>query len=298
MNKNMYDLIIMGSGPSGLTAAIYASRYKLKTLVIAKELGTLSEAHIVENFPGFKSITGLELMEKFKEHVLYFKVPIIEEEVRTIRKEKNFKVYTDKSEYESKTVILAIGTRRRKLNIPNEEKFLKKGITYCYICDAPFMHKKTVAVIGGSDSAAQACLLLSEYAKKIYLIYRSDKLRAEPILVEKLKKLKKVEILTNLEVKELKGDNFLSSIILTNNKEIKIDGLFVEIGAVPSLSLVKDLNLNVDEKGYIITNELNETNIKGLFAAGDITTEPMKQAIVSAAGGAIAAFSSYKYCQK
>ncbi|MFH1209398.1 MAG: FAD-dependent oxidoreductase [archaeon] len=294
----MYDLIIIGSGPSGLTAAIYASRYKLNTIIIAKELGTLSDAHIVENYPGFTSITGLDIMNKFKEHVQYFKVPIIEEEVTEIKKEKNFKVHTDKKTYESKTIILAIGTKRRKLNLPNEEKYLKKGITYCYTCDAPFMHDKTVAVIGGSDSAVQASLLLSEYAKKIYLMYRSEKLTAEPILVEKIKKIKKIEIMPCTEIKELKGSNFLSSVILNNNKELKIEGLFVEIGAVPSVSLIKDLNVKTDNKGYIITNELKETNIKGLFAAGDITTVPMRQAIVAAADGAVAAFSAYKYCQK
>lgn len=293
----MYDLIIVGAGPAGLSAAIYAARYKLNTLVIAKETGTLSEAHIVENYPGFKSITGLELMQKFKEHVSYFKVPIIEEEVRTIRKNKNFKVYTDKNTYESKTVILAIGTKRKKLNLPNEDKYLRKGITYCYTCDAPFMFDKNVAVVGGSDSAAQASLLLSEYAKKIYLIHRRETLRAEPLLVEKIKKIKKIEFIPNAEVKELKGSNFLSSIVLSNKKELKVDGLFIEIGAVPSLSLVKDLNIKIDDKDYIITNQNKETNVKGLFAAGDIIVSPMKQATVSVGDGSIAAFSAYKYCQ-
>jgi len=288
----------MGAGPSGLSAAIYAARYKLKTLILTKDLGTLTEAHLVENYPGFKSISGLNLMNKMKEHVLSFKVPIIEEEIKAIKKEKNFIVHTEKNKYEAKALILALGTKRRRLNLPNEENYLGKGVFYCYTCDGPLMHNKIVAVVGGSDSAAQASLLLSEYAKKIYIIYRKEKLRAEPILIEKIKKNKKIEFIPNAEVKELKGSKFLSSVVLDNKKEIKIEGLFVEIGAVPSTTLVKDLKIKTNKFGYIITNELKETNIPGVFAAGDISTTPLRQAIVGAGDGAIAAFSAYKYCKK
>lgn len=295
----MYDVIIIGAGPGGLTAALYAARYKLNTLVIAKGLATLTDAHLVENFPGFIKISGLELMKKIKEHVSNFNVPIKEEEVSAVKKIKNyFKVYTKKNIYETKSIILGIGTKRRKLNLPNEEKYFGKGISYCYTCDGPLMHDKIAVVVGGSNAAALASLLLADYAKKVYILYRRAELRAEPILVEQIKNNKKIEIFYNTEVKGIKGSKFLESVVLNNGKELKIDGLFVEIGAVPSLALVKDLNLKTNKEGYIIVDKNKETNVKGVFAIGDITDSILRQGITAAGDGATAAFSAYKYCKE
>jgi len=291
----MYDLIIIGAGPGGLTAAIYAARYKMNVLVIASGMGTLADAHLVENWPGEPKISGINLMKRMEEHVKYFKVPIKREEVTKIEKNKNgFKIYTKKEDYESKSIILAIGTKRRKLNLPNEEKYLGRGVTYCYTCDAPLMHDKTVAVVGGGDSAFMATILLNEYAKKISVLIRRDKAKAHPILIEQVKKIEKADIIYNADIKELKGSPSLKSVILNNGKELKIDFLFVEIGSVPSLTLVKNLKLE-NENGFIKVNKLKETNVKGVFAIGDITNTVMRQGITAAGDGAIAAFSAYKY---
>lgn len=292
----MYDIIIIGAGPGGLTSAIYAARYKMNTLVIASGMGTLADAHLIENWPGETKIGGVELMKKMENHVKYFKVPIKREEVIKIEKIKNgFKINTKEGKYEGKSIILAVGTKRRKLNLPNEDKYLGKGITYCYTCDAPLMQDKTVAVVGGADSATMAAILLTEYAKKVYILYRKEALRAQPILVEQVKKNNKIEVLYKTEVKELKGSPLLNEIVLNNEKSLKIDFLFIEIGSVPSKALVENLKLKTDEKGFVEVNNLKETNIKGVFAIGDITNTVMRQGITAAGDGAVAAFSAYKY---
>ncbi len=291
----MYDIIIIGGGPAGVAASIYAQRYKLKTLLITKDIGgTIRESHIIENYPGFTKISGLELANKFKEQLKHLKVKIKNTEV--INKEKNkFFTITDKenNKYETENIILALGTQKRKLNIKGEEKFLGKGVSYCYTCDAPLFKNKIVAVIGGSDSAAKASLLLAEYAKKVYIIYRKENLRCEPHYLDTIKD-KNIEILNNTEIKEIKGKNFVESVLLTNNKKLKLDGLFMEIGTIPTISLAKKLGIKLDENDYIITNQNQETNIKGIYAAGDITTQELKQIIVAAAQGAIAINSIFQ----
>lgn len=293
----MYDVVIVGAGPGGLSAAIYAARYNLKTLVIGTEFGgTIIEAPSVENYPGFKKISGLELMEKFKEHAKNLKAEIKEEEVKAIRKGKeHFIVTTSKNEYEAKTLVLALGTRRRKLNVPREERFIGKGVSYCVTCDAPFYRDKTVAVIGGSDSAAQAALIASEYAKKVFIIYRKEELRAEPINKERVHKNEKIEVIYNANVIEMSGRNFLESVKLDTGRELRVDGLFVEIGLVPSGALAAGLGAKLNEKGEIIINRKSETNVPGVFAAGDVTDGFLKQAITASAEGCTAALSAYLY---
>lgn len=291
-----YDLIIIGGGPAAFSATIYAARYKLKTLLISKELGGyLNKIHIIENYPGFKQITGLELAENLKKQIKNYNIKILEEPVTDIRKNKDFIVSTEKQRFKTKTIILAIGTEKRKLNLENEEKFIGKGISYCYICDAPLYKNKIIAIVGGSSSAVRAASLLVKYAKKVYIIYRKSKLRGEPLEVEKVLKNKKVEFLKNVNIKKLKGNKFLTSIVLDNNKELKLDGLFVEIGSVPSNILTKQLNIKTTKEGYILVNQQKETNIKGVFAAGDITDTPLKQIITACADGAIAAHSAYRH---
>lgn len=293
----MYDLIIIGGGPAGLSAAIYAARYKLKTLVLTKIIGgEIINAHLVENYPGTKSASGLEMMRQWKDQATSFGAKVEEGiEVESVKKEKD--IFLINNKYKSKTILIATGMWRRKLNVKGEEEFIGKGISYCPTCDAAFFRDKTVAVIGGSDAAVLSALLLTQYAKKIYIIYRKDKLRAEPIRVEKVEKDQKIEIIYNSNITEIKGDKFVKSIILDNKKELELEGIFIEIGSVPSTALAKELNLKLDEESYIAVDCKQQTSEKGIYAAGDITNacHKFKQVITAAAEGAIAAHSIYEY---
>jgi thioredoxin reductase (NADPH) len=293
-----YDTIIIGAGPAGLTAALYSYRYSLKTLVISKDLGgTALEAHSIENFPGYKNITGINLMKSWIDHIKSLKIEIHQDDVINIEKIKDIFEITTKNgkKFQTKTVILALGMKRKKLNIENEDKFLGHGISYCTICDAPIYKNKIVAVIGGGNSALIDAQLLSQYAKKVYLIHRRDEFKAEPKREQDTKKNKKVEIIYNANVKQIKGTNFVKSIFLDNKTELKIDGIFIDIGFIPSVDIIKKLDLKCDKHDYIIVNNKQETNIPGLFAAGDITFNPLKQIITAAAEGAISAFSAFKF---
>ena len=293
----IYDTIILGGGPAGYTAAIYAARYNLKCIVIAKELGgVMNGAYRVENYPGFNSISGIELMDKLKEHVKYLGADIKEEEIIRVNKNKNlFLVKTNKNEYGSKTIIIALGTERKRLNVSGEKELEKRGISYCYNCDAAFYKNKRVIVVGGGDSAAQAVLLLASYNNDVTLLYRSV-IRAEPSYQKQFKKLKNVNLIQG-EISKVNGKNKVESIILKDGKEIKIDGIFVEIGSEPDLSLFKDFNLEL-ENGYIKVDKYMKTNFDGIFAAGDITNIVLRQAVIAAGNGAIAAFSVYTYLKK
>jgi len=289
----IYDTLILGGGPGGYTSAIYAIRYGLKCLIIAKEPGgVMNEAHKVENFPGFFSISGIELMDKIKDHVKSLNVNINEEEVVMISKGKEgFKIKTNKNEYSSKSLIVALGTERRKLNVPGEKELNKKGVSYCYTCDGPFYKKKKVVVVGGGDAAAQAVLLLSSYDNNVVMLYRSV-IRAEPIYQEKFKKLKNFKLVKG-EIKEIKGKDKVEMVVLKNGNELKVDGVFIDIGAKPNLDIFK-FNLELD-KGYIKVDDYMKTSVKGVFAAGDITNTFFRQAITAAADGAVAAHSAYEY---
>jgi len=297
----MHDIIIVGGGSAGLVAGIYAARYGMETLILTENVGGLmNDAYPVENYPGFKKISGFELMKKFAEHAKSLGTKIEAKEVKNIEKKRDyFIVSTEDKNYESRAIILATGSKRRKLNIPGEEKLLGKGIHYCAICDAALYKDKIVGVVGGSEAAAQAALLLSEYAKKVYIIYRREKLRAEQIYVKRIEKNEKIEIINNTNVIKAIGKNRLEKVILDKpykgNKEFNLDGLFIEIGSEPSIGLAKKLGVKLNEKNEIIVNEKCETNIKGVFAAGDVTNVVLKQALTAAAQGAIAANSAYMY---
>ncbi len=295
----IYDLIIIGAGPAGLSAAIYAARYKLKTLIIAKDIGGSAwEAHNVENYPGFKHTTGIELSNLMKEQALALGAEIIETPIVKIEKKERF-VLTDPegNSYESKSVILATGTKPTKLNVPGEDAFLGNGVSYCATCDATFYKNRIVAVFGDSNPAVNSALLLCEYASKIYFICSKNKLRADALLVEKLEKNSKVEFLYKTNIVELIGAKFLESIKISTGSELKIDGLFIEIGGAPSSEIAKQLGVKVDDFGYIIVNNSQSTNVDGIFAAGDITTgsNKMRQMITAAAEGAVAAKSAYEF---
>lgn len=298
----MYDIIIIGAGFAGYSAAIYSARYDLKTLIIAKEPGgAIVDASEVENYPGYKSISGLDLIKKFEEQAKSFGAEQVVDEVDGIIKQKeSFKVETgQKKEYEAKAIILALGTERRKLDVPGAKEYEGKGIHYCAICDGAFYKDKIVGVMGGSNSAAHSALLLSRFAKKVYIIYRKQEIRAEPVLKDRIKQIKNIEIINNTNITEVNGSKFVEKVILDNaykgKKELELDGLFVDIGSVPNSAIAKQLGVKLTQSSEIMVNAQCETNIKGVYAAGDVTNTVLRQGIVGAGQGAIAASSAYQF---
>jgi thioredoxin reductase (NADPH) len=297
----IYDLIIIGAGPAGINAAVYASRYRLKTLVFGEAVGGLvGEAYEICNFLTCFRLKGLELAKRMAEHARQEGVEIVNEKVKEIKKKNRlFEIKTNGKNYEARKIIIATGTEKKKLDLKNEDKLLGKGISYCATCDAPLYKNKVVGVVGGSDAALTSALLLAEYAKKVYIIYRRDKFyRAEPAWIEVVEKNKKIKSMFNLEIKELIGAEKLKAVKLSNNKVLGLDGLIVEIGGFPRKELALQLGTRVDNEGYVITDKNQRTNVEGVFAAGDITNNPLKQIITAASEGAVAAFSAYRELQK
>ena len=298
-----YDVIVVGGGPAGITAAIYLARYLLKTLLITKSIGgKILHTYIVENYPGFKSIESYKLIKYFEEHIRSYNVPILIDEVTDIVKHNQlFKVSTrNNGEFVSKAVILAIGVEKRRLNVPGEKEFIGKGVSYCAVCDAPLFKGKEVAVIGGGDSAVTSALLLSRYATKVYLICKESKLIAQPILIERLKKTKNIYIILNDEVIEINGRDRVECIKLKSGRALGVSGVFIEVGLEPPIEFLRKLGLKLTSEGYVEVKPDQSTNIAGLFAAGDITNacNNFKQIITAAAQGAIAAKSAYEYLQQ
>jgi len=302
----MYDLIIIGAGPAGITAGIYATRYQLKTLIVGKLLGGVaSEAFKVENYPGFKAISGTSLMNKFSEQLKYLGAHLQQKDIEKIEKMKQgFKVLTGDKEYEAPAIIIATGTKVRKLNVPGETEFTGKGVSYCATCDATFFKDKIVAIVGGGDAGATASLQLADLAKKVYWLYREQKPAAMPSWQEQVRKNPKVEEINKTNVKKIKGNVSVEKIILDRDyngkKELMVQGLFVQIGAVPSVDLAKDLRVKLNEYGYIKVDEAQKTNTDGVYAAGDVTSASnrFKQIITACSEGAIAAHSVYEYLKK
>jgi thioredoxin reductase (NADPH) len=301
--ENKYDLIVIGAGPAGLTAALYASRYKINLLVLGDPfVSTVCGAHLLENWPGTDKITGLELIQKFSNQVKSHGVEILNENVEKIEKKDLFKVKTkEEKEFLAKTIIIATGAERKKLDIPGEKELLGKGVSYCATCDAPFLKNKEAAVIGNGNAAVMAADLLSQYASKVYLVVRSQDLLGEAIWQERIKDNPKIEIIYKTNVLEIKGQDRVESIILDqaykNQKEIKVQGVIIEIGSKPISGWLKEVGVETDEKGYIKITSDGSTSLKGVFAAGDITngSNNFRQVITAAAEGAIAALGVYNY---
>jgi len=292
---NSYDLIIIGAGPAGLTAAVYAARYKLNVLVIGKIPGGLmGEAHEVCNFPTYDKITGFELVKKMVEQVKKLEVEIKHEEVLDIEKGTEFQIVTGKNKYFAKKIIIATGSKRRSLGVEREKELTGKGLHYCATCDAGFYKDKIVGVVGGGDAALTSALLLSKFAKKVYIIYRRDKfINAEPTWAEEVKKNKKIDLIFNSEIEELIGKEKLEKIKLQNKKEIVLEGLFVEIGSVPGCAIAEKLGVKM-KNNYIIVDKNQGTNVDGVFATGDVTDNPLKQIVTACGEGAVAGYTVYK----
>ena len=297
----MFDMIVIGGGVSGLSAAMYGGRLGLKTLVIGEMMGgVMNFAHLVENYPGIEGTTGMELAEKFKSHASKYSVEFKEERVEGAERTSNgFKVTTGSAAYEAKTLVFATGSEVRKLGVPGEKEFEGKGVHYCALCDGPLYLDRVVAVVGGSDGAAKEALLLTEYASRVYIINRSDSMRAEEHNVKKINSNARIKVITKTNVVEIKGDKLVKSVMLDRGyegkKELKVDAVFVYVGRVPASQLAVRLGVKVNEKGEIITGKNSTTNLPDVFAAGDVSDSSFKQIIVGAGDGVKAAYSAYTY---
>jgi len=321
----LYDLIIIGGGPAGMTAGIYAARQKLNILLITKDFGgqVVKKAVAIENYPGFEEISGMELIQKFEKHLRKQKVDIERDEVKDVKKFGDKFIVTTKSKnkseritnyaldraqnfvrrFESKTVIVASGADPRPLEVPGEKEFIGKGVSYCAVCDGPLFEKKIVAVIGGGNSAFETAIFLSKIAKKIYILEYGEKVKADAVNQERVKKTGKAQIITNIIIKEIKGNKFANSIIYQDRKTGKkfilpLDGVFVEIGYQPATSFIKGL-VDFNERDEIkVDFETCQTKTPGLFAAGDVNVGQFKQIVTACGEGAKAALSVYNYLER
>ncbi|NOZ82378.1 MAG: FAD-dependent oxidoreductase [Euryarchaeota archaeon] len=297
----MYDVCVVGAGPAGLGAGMYAGRLNLRTLIVGEEAGGLiATTTLVENYPGFVSIPGGKLAERLLEHAKHYGVELIEERVEEIRQNCNvFEVLTSSgSRYEAKSVILATGTVHRKLPAKNAEKFEGRGVYYCALCDAPLFRDRKVAVVGGGDGAAKEALLLAEYAEKVYILCRDEGLHAEPPNLRKIEENPRIEIINHTNVVEILGEERVSGVLMQRQgreERLEVEGVFVAIGGIPRSELARRLGVEVNEKGEVVTDKQARTNLAGVFAAGDVTAGGFRQAIISVAEGVTAAYSAYRY---
>lgn len=300
----MYDVIIIGSGPAGLTAGIYSTRREMKTLIIGRELGgQLIWASGIENYPGFEQISSFELIEKISTQATKLGAEIKNTEVLEIKREADdlFTVKTTSEVFRSKTIIIAMGLSPRRLSVPGEKELNGRGVSYCANCDGPLYRGKVVAVIGAGNAALDAAEILSKIATKVYLINRGRDFKAFDVLVKEVEARENIEILLDMETKEIIGENKVEKINLANRlsgeiQEIGIDGVFIEIGRVAATDILADL-VDRNEKQQIIINNHTETKTPGIFAAGDVTNTEIKQITVAVGQGTIAALNAYQYLQ-
>ena len=292
----IYDVIIVGSGPAGLAAAIYAQRARLSALVLEKEYmsgGQVVNTYEVDNYPGLPGIGGFELGMKFREHAEKLGAQFINIEVRHIGLEDEGRVkvvYTDAQEYRARTLVLAMGARYRQLGVPGEQALTGMGVSYCATCDGAFFKGRKVAVVGGGDVAAEDALFLARGCEKVYIIHRRDELRAAKILQEQLKKCENVEFLWNTEVTAIPGEDHVECLKIKNRTDgtermLEADGVFIAVGTIPNTGIITNL-LQIDKSGYIVASEDGVTEIPGIFAAGDIRTKQLRQIVTAVADGA------------
>lgn len=298
----MKDLIILGAGPAGLGASIYASRYKIDHVILGEEMGGyLNEIHRIENYLGFEVITGMELGMKMKTHVENLGGQLKQEKATKIEKiEGGFKVTTDKGEHEAKNILYAIGTSARKLNVEGEDEFLGKGVSYCATCDGPFFRNKKVVVVGGGNSAAMAALMLAEQDSEVTLVHRGPELSCSPNYFDRMSADERISIVYSKNVTKIVGENVVEKVVLTDEKgmesEVETNGVFVEIGSVPNQQMLLELGVEVDKNGFVVTGPDQTTSVEGIYAAGDITTNSngFRQIITAAAEGSVAALEIFK----
>lgn len=300
-----YDVIIIGGGPAGLTAAIYTSRARLKTLVIESMTvpGQAILADSIENYPGFpEGVNGFGLIERFKKQAVNFGAEFMTEDVQKIQSFKNgYMISAGDKNYSSLSIIVATGARPKKINIPGEERLTGRGVSYCATCDGALYKDKHVTVFGGGDSAVEEAIFLTRFAKKISLIHRKDRLRATKILQEKAAANKKIEFILESRPVEIKGQDKVAGVMLENIKtgkkiDLACDGVFIFVGYEPNTAIFRDI-LNLDDKGYILTGPNMNTSQKGIFACGDCTQKLLRQVITACGDGATAAFSAQQYAE-
>ena len=299
--ENIYDLVIIGGGPAGITAGIYAKRAGLNVCLMEANFlgGEVNNTFEVANYPGFINISGMELMQKMGEHLQSLNTEIIYENALKIENE-NEKIKTIKTTsgatIKTKTIILALGAKPRKLNLQSEETFAGRGVSYCAVCDGAFFKNKNVAVVGGGNTAMENAIYLAGLSEKVYVLNRSEKYRADRILLNRAKAFKNVEFIENATTKEILGSTTVESLEYTQNnqtKKLDVSGVFVSIGKEPDTSILP--TLEKDEFGYIKVDQNMQTNIKGVYACGDIISKPLKQIITACSDGAIAATSASEY---
>lgn len=302
MAAKTYDCIIIGGGPAGYTAAIYAARANLSVLSVSGDkIGGLLYATEVEDFPGFpQSIKGPELVRLMREQAQRFGVEILPESITKVNfRKKPFEVFVESKKYSAKTIIIATGSSPKLLGLPSEKKFWGKGVLTCAVCDGFFFKGKPVAIVGGGDTALKEALYMANLGCKVNLIHRRDKLRGMPILQKRVKENKSIRLITNSEVLEIFGDKKVTSIKIKNNKtqkvsDIKVDAIFIAIGHIPNTDFLKG-QVKLDEKGHIITKNEVQTSVPGVFAAGDVVDFKYMQAITAAGAGCKAALDAYKF---
>lgn len=304
MERKIFDIIILGGGPAGFSSAIYAARGAVSTAIVDINMlgGQPSNYLELENYPGFQLVGGYDLMEKFEEHADKFgveKFPM--QEITKIDLAKK-KIYTKEYEFSAKSIIIATGAQPMKLGVKGEKEFIGRGVSYCAVCDGAFYKDKIVAVVGGGNSAIEEAMYLTKFAKKVYVIHRRDKLRADKILQEKAFKNQKIEFIWNSIVLEIQGENTVKSIVLKNLQtdkisELKIDGIFPYIGISPNTELFSG-QLNQDKYGFIITDTTMATSVDGVYAIGDVRNTPLRQVVTAASDGAIGATYALRYIEQ
>ena len=301
-----WDSIIVGAGPAGLTAGIYGARSGLRTLILEEKVagGVAAESPLIENYPGFPSVSGRELADKMLEHCRKFGVEIHEME-GVVELELGGKpkiARTGKTSYEAPAVIIASGCHHAELGVPGEKEFLGRGVSYCAVCDGHLFRRKKVLVIGGGNSAAESALYLSDLASGVRLVHRKDRLRAEDAIVEDLRE-KKIDLVLNTELKRITGDTNVERAVLFNNatgrtEEVGVDGVFILVGEVPNSEIAKRAGVKTDGFGYILTDERQRTNLEGVYAAGDVTACPVKQVGTAVGQAIVAAIDAYGYVKR
>jgi len=299
MSDQLLDMIIVGGGCSGLASSIYARRFNMEVLILTEGLGgTITTTHLVENYPGFTSLSGQELADNLMAHA---KANDVEwkfgNRVTKITKEDDiFYVEYGSETYKARTVLVATGTTYRKLGIPGEAEFSAKGVSYCATCDGGFFRGKRTIMVGGGDSAVKESLILAEHAAEVTIVYRGDKItKAEPINMKRMEATENINVKLGTNIVEVLGDKVVTGVKFDDGTTMDVDGVFIEIGRIPLTGMVDELGVEKNKKGEIIINHMSETNVPGFYAAGDVTDTAWKQAVVGVAEGCKAAYSAFEY---